>query len=662
MLCYRCGSYTPDGSRQCDVCSQPFAERRGRSTPQEQVTGRRGIPPFGGDDVIAGRYRVIEPIARGAAGWVLRALDTQTQSDVALKIIAANLLQAEDERAAFVRTVKQARRLEHPNLVRILDEGRDGEHVYYAATYLEGLSLRKIIDLRTEKGQRFSLEEIAPVLEQLVAALEACTDWGPHGALRPSSIIVLPDLLKVTALPHLRGLPQRPFVAAQSGLNSLAYLAPEARQGAQTIDGRADVYSLAVIAGEMLTGQVYGADPRRWTDAEATLPAPIVAVLARSLRDVPNGRDESPRTFLGALLATLDRPQPSFLDEDTTAPDLDPARAETTGQLPRPVEFTHQPQRPNTPPRARGSLALWAALLAAGALSAAWWWNRQHSPTGEDPRAQDNTTVRIEPAPPQPVEPAPPVAEPQAPARPPAPPPAPPPVSPASAAPPPMSAAVPPASTLPPRSPVVPDVPEPPAAPPTLAAATTGCAPGMVQLGGTAKIGADGRDPMRGFGELARREQELAQYCVDLYEYPNQRGATAMVQVTWDKAQQLCKGRGKRLCSEAEWEHACSGNGAYRFATGDVYKAGTCNTGGEGRRPQPAGTFRDCRSAAGIADLSGNVAEWTTSRWSEQIGDRVIKGGSADQAAYTARCAARMNGAPALRSDVIGFRCCKDAE
>jgi formylglycine-generating enzyme required for sulfatase activity len=62
-----------------------------------------------------------------------------------------------------------------------------------------------------------------------------------------------------------------------------------------------------------------------------------------------------------------------------------------------------------------------------------------------------------------------------------------------------------------------------------------------------------------------------------------------------------------------------------------------------------------------VADLSGNVAEWTSSRFTGESNDRTIKGGAADRPDYDTRCAARKVGAPGNANDRLGFRCCADA-
>jgi serine/threonine protein kinase len=153
------------------------------------------------------------------------------------------------------------------------------------------------------------------------------------------------------------------------------------------------------------------------------------------------------------------------------------------------------------------------------------------------------------------------------------------------------------------------------------------------------------------------QSQQVATFCIDEFEFPNQPGAAPRVDVTWEEARAECGKLGKRLCSEDEWEKACKGPGSLRYPYGSAFDAKACNTQGNGGEPAASGSFGRCRSGYGIADLSGNVAEWTAS--SLGGADRVQKGGAFDRQQPSVRCAARMSGEPESRSSSVGFRCCK---
>ena len=170
-------------------------------------------------------------------------------------------------------------------------------------------------------------------------------------------------------------------------------------------------------------------------------------------------------------------------------------------------------------------------------------------------------------------------------------------------------------------------------------------------------------DPMRGFGELAAAPRSVSAFCIDIYEFPNERGKMPMANVTWVRAKRACEQRGKRLCTEAEWEWACKGGSAAAFPYGNRYESGMCNLSeetGELKKPVEAGAFGRCRSAFGTVDMAGNVAEWTSSQWTRDIQDKVVKGGSADQGPFTGRCASRGNEAAGNKWPRLGFRCCAD--
>jgi formylglycine-generating enzyme required for sulfatase activity len=187
------------------------------------------------------------------------------------------------------------------------------------------------------------------------------------------------------------------------------------------------------------------------------------------------------------------------------------------------------------------------------------------------------------------------------------------------------------------------------------------CPAGMIHVpAGAFQLGSGGDDKMRFNDEHKLATTHLPAFCVDEFEYPNRRGAEPMVNVAWADARKLCEAKGRRLCSEPEWEKACKGPGNWRFPYGNAYDALACNTeseGGEDGRVVGAGTFPKCRSWYGVADLGGSLLEWTSSSYGGTT-NRAQKGGSFKRPDRMSRCAARKGGAPIDKSDEVGFRCC----
>ena len=187
------------------------------------------------------------------------------------------------------------------------------------------------------------------------------------------------------------------------------------------------------------------------------------------------------------------------------------------------------------------------------------------------------------------------------------------------------------------------------------------CPKGMTLIdAGSFMMGAPRNDPERNFGDQTYQSMEVPAYCIDYYESPNGRGRTPSSSVSQKTAVKMCKSRGKRLCEEHEWEKACKGPSGLRYPYGNQWDPARCGTEddeGNDRTVAKSGTYRRCRSGYNVFDLSGNVAEWTATKWSSGY---VVKGGSADRPGYDGRCAARKKKSVSYSSEVIGFRCCAD--
>jgi eukaryotic-like serine/threonine-protein kinase len=723
VLCYRCGSHVPDTSDTCPTCglkSDPAARQAAGASARKRG-GMEGLPCKPGE-TLAERYLIRELIGAGPVGTVFRAQDQMQDVDVALKVINPRLLQEPEERTQFSLVLRVAKKLSHPHLLRVYEEGFDQDRPFFTTQLVEGMTLRRMMEMRVAKGQPFTLREVEPLLGQLAAAIDAAHRYGPHSDLKPENIIVLPDMLKVTDYGLALGIPRPPFVQAQKGYRAEGYIAPEYISGGE-IDTRMDIYSLAAIVGEMLTGLMPDGDGiPELLMKNPDLPPAFEALYRRALNANPTARPKSAGEFASefssivakgpAAMSRPAKPGPPLAQSALVATARmaeKPPPPVPTDQLPiasvaPPVMMRSSPEEEAPPVDATQPMD--AEMLAAimGTAPAPVLRPGVAARPAESRLAAEARTGKPPPRDPAAVPPPPPVStdglptDPRGPAH-----------DVASAAP---SARAPgklEARPRPKQGRQGPPMllwmvllavaglgvgsaggllilrrihPDSKAGDETPGGAQTamgqpGQPPGMVDpmapagscpagmrlvSGGAFKMGSAAEERERGYDERRLESIQVPSFCIDEYEHPNRPGAPPTVNVTWWDAKQACEKEGKRLCTEEQWEKACKGPGNARFPYGNEFDAEACNTadtGNKGRTLAESGRFTRCRSGYGVADLSGNVAEWTASPFSSSAAEMMTqKGGHFGGSAYSARCAARISGEAKEREPTVGFRCC----
>lgn len=174
-------------------------------------------------------------------------------------------------------------------------------------------------------------------------------------------------------------------------------------------------------------------------------------------------------------------------------------------------------------------------------------------------------------------------------------------------------------------------------------------------------------------------------FCIDRYEYPNEKGAHQPVMVSFFDATGLCAARGKRLCYESEWTAACEGPDEKPFPYGWQRSAEKCNIDNAWVNPSlkkiyssdpaisdpelarldrsvPSGAKPECVSDFGVYDLTGNVDEWTLAdhdRPKEKGRFAALKGGAWGHVRNACRPVTTSH-EPEFTYYFVGFRCCRD--
>ncbi|MFG2286768.1 serine/threonine-protein kinase [Streptomyces sp. NPDC048595] len=289
---------------------EPADRNRERSTAPDS-SGLRGHR-------IAG-YQLQDEIGRGGMGVVYRAQDLRLGRIVAIKLLAPERARDDTFRKRFERESQVAASLEHPHIVPVFDAGEAEGLLYIAMRYVEGLDLAALLD----RDGPLPMETACRITLQVASALDAAHAHGlVHRDVKPGNILIAPgtdyDSPEHAYLTDF-GLTKRAM--SLSGVTTIGqvvgtpeYVAPEQVSGGP-VDGRCDIYSLACVEFEMLTGSPpfrcddilallwahQNRQPPALTDRRPDLPPACDVVFAKSLAKAPEDRYETCRGFVAAL-------------------------------------------------------------------------------------------------------------------------------------------------------------------------------------------------------------------------------------------------------------------------------------------------------------------------------------------------------------------------
>jgi hypothetical protein len=350
-----------------------------------------------------GRYRLDREVGRGGMGMVFHAHDELLHRSVAVKVLATGLADDKEFRLRFLREMRLAGALEHPNVVPVYDAGEVGRHLYLATRYVEGEDLRAAI----HRHAKLAPERVATIALQLAAGLDAAHKRGlVHRDIKPANVLLetSPEGEDHVYLTDF-GLARE--AASDTGLTNtgqwmgtIDYAPPEQFESGGVVSARSDIYSMGCLLFEALTGHVpYQGGLGRKVAGHTTEPLPSVgsglhehdaidAVLARATAKHPEDRHLSAGD-LGRALAAAIRSQPVATAERTVATGTaltglltnDGAEHAETAPMgrrrtPRPPHVAPAPP-PVTPPLAptppsqtsrRGAALVAAAVLGAAAM------------------------------------------------------------------------------------------------------------------------------------------------------------------------------------------------------------------------------------------------------------------------------------------------------
>jgi serine/threonine-protein kinase len=641
----------PPKSRKCPQCSETYDDSvhyclndGTQLVPVDELLGK----------LLDGRYRIEKLLGQGGMGTVYRATHIHIDALVAVKVLNPELVSNQSAIERFRREAKAAGRIHHPNAIKVTDFGvAEDKTVYLVMELVDGESLRDLL----WAGTIFDAGRAVSILTQVSSAVEAAHESGViHRDLKPDNIIIRRkgSLEEVKVLDFgIAKLKQQenPVAGAQTLtqagtiIGTPAYMSPEQCRGRE-LDQRSDIYSLGIIAYEMLTGappfnedsateivaRHLRDEPPPLSEARPDLPPLLEQAVMRALAKDPANRQQSAEAFGLELQAALG--DGLAIDTQlifrTTDPNRQPVKTSARGSAVvsqggvQGASVPASPEIKQTLAPARKRFIPLAAIFTVilGGISTYLLWPRSQS-SPPDSAIQPGAAIAVEMA----------------------------------------------------RIP-----------------------------GGRFLMGRNDGDE----DERPAHEVEVRDFYLDKFEVTNQQykkftdatghplprhwrnnGSFAPEEsllpvtfVTWQDAADYAKWAGKRLPTEEEWEYATrGGNKGSLYPWGNQWADGKANLNRPNQaRPAPVHSFEQDVSSFGVYDLAGNVSEWVQNyfiRYGAGADERyrVYRGGNFTAEPGQSTATYRWYDFPAPPADptqkkeyelkvfpVVGFRCAKDAD
>ena len=308
---------------------------------------------------IAGKYRLERILGRGGMAVIYEARHLWTEREVAIKILNHEYAQDEGIARRFLQEARTAAGLKHPNVVDVLDMGRDKESgtVYLVLEYLHGAPLSDLLDEVPMLDPGEALEMLLPVMDALDLAH---TEGIVHRDLKPDNIFIstsskgrqVPKLLDFGIAKVVRD-GSNPTTKTGAVIGTPEYMAPEQVRALPDLGPQADVWSMGVVLFEALTGQrpfdaetptavlaeILTQAPPKIAAIEPSIPAPLAVAIDRALIENRDIRYGSMSQFARALIRAADEcgigvDRVTVLPRSSSAESLDAREGRVSKTLP----------------------------------------------------------------------------------------------------------------------------------------------------------------------------------------------------------------------------------------------------------------------------------------------------------------------------------------
>jgi serine/threonine protein kinase len=255
-------------------------------------------------EVKIGDYVLTGKVGQGGIAEIFRARQESLNRDVAIKIMFANFSADPEIVRRFERESVVIAKLNHPNIVHVIDKGKAGNRYYFVMEYIDGTSLREVID-SPKIGLRTKLEMLA----QVCKALDYAHKNGViHRDIKPANILIDRQGNPRVAdfgIAQIVGTPDSEMTSSDVIMGTLSYMSPEQKISSTNVDQTTDIYAIGVIIYEILTGKKPAGRFKLPSELDPTLGPAYDEIVQSCLAQDAKDRYQSANDLKNALLEVI---------------------------------------------------------------------------------------------------------------------------------------------------------------------------------------------------------------------------------------------------------------------------------------------------------------------------------------------------------------------
>jgi len=300
LHCPQCGAENLDTAQLCYSCGEPI-----EGTGPDELIGT----------IMFDSYKLVRVLGQGGMAVVYLGRNQLTEQEVAIKMLPPELAAYAEVKTRFLEEARTLAKLEHPNIVHLINFAEDAGRLCLVMQYAEGETFEELID----RVEQVGAEEAVRITMQTLAGLShAHRNNVVHRDIKPSNIIVRSDgSVKVTDFGIAKITRDHKLTQTGQTMGTVRYMAPEQVRG-KDIDHRSDLYSLGISCYESLVGEPpfdgesqfevmqmhLSTEPTPPREAGASISEELEEVLVKSMAKNPDDRYQTAKEFRLALATT----------------------------------------------------------------------------------------------------------------------------------------------------------------------------------------------------------------------------------------------------------------------------------------------------------------------------------------------------------------------